>query len=46
MYNAVCDFVSNSEPLRKTSEGASNKMWRFMQGEPMIQTAQKILLAA
>lgn len=46
LYNAVCDHVSNAKPMRITDKTASWKMWNFMQGEPMIQTAQKILMAA
>lgn len=46
MYNAICDFVSNREPLRKTITGKDWKMAGFMDGYPMIKTAQQILLAA
>jgi len=46
MYNAVCDFVSNSEPLRKTSTQKDWKMAGFMDGYPMITNAYNILMAA
>lgn len=46
LYNAVCDYVSNSEPLRKTSTGADWKMNGFMDGYPLIKSAQDILMAA
>ena len=46
MYNAVADYVSNSEPIRKTDKSDSWRMWNFMAGYPMIETTQDILLAA
>jgi len=46
MYNAVADYVSNSEPIRKTDKSDSWRMWNFMAGYPMIETTQEILLAA
>ena len=46
MYNAVADYVSNSEPIRKTDKSNSWRMWNFMAGYPMIETTQEILLAA
>ena len=46
MYNAVCDFVSNREPLRKTSSSKDWKMAGFMDGYPMIKFTQDILQAA
>lgn len=46
MYNAVCDFVSNREPLRKTSTSKDWKMAGYMDGYPMIRFAQDILQAA
>lgn len=46
LYNAVCDFVSNGEPLRKTSTSADWKMANFMNGYPMLSLAENILRAA
>ena len=46
LLNSVCDFVSNSEPLRKTATSADWKMSNFMTGYPMIKYAQDILNAA
>ena len=46
LYNAVCDYVSNGEPLRKTSTGKDWKMAGFMDGYSMINNAQNILMAA
>lgn len=46
IYNAVCDFVSNREPLRVTDKTAQWKMSGFMTGYEYIQRAQQILLAA
>ena len=46
MYNAVCDMVSNSKPLRVTDKTAQWKMSEFMTGYEMIGVAQKVLMAA
>ena len=46
IYNAVCDMVSNTEPLRITDKTAQWKMSEFMTGYEYIQRAQKILQAA
>jgi hypothetical protein len=45
-YNAVCDFVSNTKPLRVTDKTAQWKMAEFMTGNEMILNAQKVLMAA
>ena len=46
MYNATADYVSNTRPARVTDKTAEWKMWNFMQGEEMLQIAQKVLAAA
>jgi phage/plasmid-like protein (TIGR03299 family) len=43
LYNAVADFVSNGEPLRKTSTSADWKMANFMNGYSMLSMAEDIL---
>ncbi len=45
-YQAVCDYVSNNQEHRQTSTYGQWKMNNFMVGEPLIQSAQKILQAA
>ena len=46
LYNAVADFVSNGEPLRKTSTSADWKMANFMNGYSMLSAAEDILKSA
>ena len=46
IYNAVADYISNAEPLRKTSTYQQNKLDRFLVGDYMLKTAQDILMAA
>lgn len=46
LYNAVADFVSNGEPLRKTSTSKDWKMANFMNGYSMLSAAEDILKAA
>ena len=46
LYNAVADFVSNGEPLRKTSTSADWKMANFMNGYSMLSSAEDILKSA
>lgn len=46
MYNAVADFVSNAEPLRKTKTYKENLFASFMDGNKILQQAQEILMAA
>lgn len=45
IYNMVCDYVSNTKPLRVTDKTAQWKMYEFMNGNQMIQNAQKVLQA-
>jgi len=45
IYNAVADYVSNSEPLRHTSTMADRKMAAFMDGYTMLSSAYDILAA-
>ena len=46
LYNAVADFVSNGEPLRKTSTSKDWKMANFMNGYSMLSAAEDILKSA
>ena len=46
MYNAVADYVSNALPFRQTSTYKENKLNQFFVGSPILQSAQKILMAA
>lgn len=46
MYNAVADYVSNSEPFRKTSTMNDWKMCDWMDGYKLLETAQRILKVA
>ena len=46
LYNATADWVSNREPLRKTSTGADWKMAGFMDGYQVLKDAYSILQAA
>ena len=46
LYNAVADFVSNGEPLRKTSTSKDWKMANFMNGYSMLSSAEDILKSA
>lgn len=46
MYNAVADFVSNAEPLRKTQTLNQWKMVGFMEGYKMLEKAQELLQVA
>lgn len=46
MYNAVADFVSNAEPLRRTKTLNQWRMNNFMDGYVMLDKAQKILQVA
>jgi phage/plasmid-like protein (TIGR03299 family) len=43
-YNALADFRSNSEPRRKTETYGDNKMAMFMDGDPVLERAQSIIL--
>lgn len=46
MYNAVADFVSNSEPFRKTSTFKENKLDKFFDGYKLLNECQNILMVA
>ena len=46
MYNAVADFVSNTEPLRKTKNFNDNKLIEFFDGSKLLETTQDILMVA
>jgi len=44
VYNAIADYRSNAEPKRKTQTFTDNKMARFIDGDPVMQQAQDIIL--
>lgn len=44
VYNAISDYRSNAEPRRKTSTFADKRMARFIDGDPVMQQAQNIIL--
>ena len=46
MYNAVADFVSNGEPLRKMRNYEQTKLAGFFDGYRLLNKAQDILLSA
>ena len=46
MYNAVADFVSNTEPLRKTKNFNDNRLVEFFDGSKLLETTQDILMVA
>lgn len=46
MYNAVADFVSNGEPLRKSRNFEQKKLKGFFDGYRLLGKAQGILLSA
>lgn len=43
-YSVIADYRSNAEPRRKTSTFAESKMARFIDGDPILQQAQDIIL--
>jgi phage/plasmid-like protein (TIGR03299 family) len=43
-YSAIADYRSNAEPKRKTATFADSKMARFIDGDPVLQRAQEIIL--
>jgi phage/plasmid-like protein (TIGR03299 family) len=45
VYNAIADYRSNAEPKRKTASWADNKMARFLDGDPVMNQAQEIIMA-
>lgn len=46
MYNAVADYVSNYEPLRKTKTYNESKLKGFFDGYKLLSQAQGILISA
>lgn len=46
MYNAVADYVSNCDPLRKTKTYEESKLKGFFDGYKLLQTTQDILMSA
>jgi len=44
VYNAIADYRSNVEPKRKTSTFADNRMARFIDGDPILNQAQNIIM--
>jgi phage/plasmid-like protein (TIGR03299 family) len=44
VYNAIADYRSNGEPRRKTAAFADNKMARFLDGDPVMNQAQDIIM--
>lgn len=46
MYNAVSDFVSNTIPLRMTKTYDENKLVGFFDGNKLLESSQRILMAA
>lgn len=45
IYNAVADYVSNSEPLRKTDTFEQKRFVSYLDGNDMLERAQYILEA-
>jgi len=43
-YSAIADYRSNAEPKRKTATYAESKMARFIDGDPIMQQAQEIIM--
>lgn len=46
MYNAVADYVSNGEPIRRTKGYEQKKLERFFDGYGLLSKTQDILLSA
>jgi phage/plasmid-like protein (TIGR03299 family) len=44
-YNAIADYRSNAQPRRKTPSYAEVRMARFLDGDPVMNQAQEIILA-
>jgi len=44
MYNALADMVSHMKPLRETSTFEENRFAKLVEGHPLLETAQRILL--
>jgi phage/plasmid-like protein (TIGR03299 family) len=43
-YQAIADYRSNAEPKRRTATYADAKMGRFLDGDPVMNQAQDIIL--
>jgi phage/plasmid-like protein (TIGR03299 family) len=43
-YSAIADYRSNAEPKRKTTTYADNRMARFIDGDPILNQAQEIIM--
>jgi phage/plasmid-like protein (TIGR03299 family) len=43
-YNAIADYRSNAEPKRRTASYGDTKMARFLDGDPVMNQAQDIIL--
>jgi phage/plasmid-like protein (TIGR03299 family) len=43
-YSAIADYRSNAEPRRKTTTYADHKLARFLDGDPIMQQAQEIIM--
>ena len=43
-YNAIADYRSNTEPKRKTPTFAENRMAWFIDGDPVLNQAQNIIM--
>lgn len=43
-YSAIADYRSNTEPRRKTATYADNKMAMFLNGDPIMNQAQEIIM--
>ena len=46
LINAVSDFATHADPLRKTKNYNENLFLRTAEGNPMIDKAYKMVLAA
>jgi len=44
VYSAISDYRSNAEPKRKTKTYEEARMARFIDGDPVMQQAQEIIL--
>ncbi|MDR1901824.1 MAG: DUF932 domain-containing protein [Treponema sp.] len=42
-YNAISDYRSNAQPRRRTATYADNKMAKFLDGDDIMNQAQKII---
>jgi phage/plasmid-like protein (TIGR03299 family) len=43
-YSAIADYRSNAEPRRKTATYADHKMAQFLDGDPVLNEAQEIIM--